>query len=427
MRSFTDAQVAPVPAIPASGMLPPAETRWATEKREENVARRRWQNGSVFQRGKNWVARYREDVVAPDGTRRRRHRGMVLGAVNNLNKRQARRLLMQRLAGINQGTHKPEVMITFEQFVLEYWEPNVLSMLRHGTVRNYQQVIRTHLLAFFGQIPLPDIRRIDVQQFLAAKAKKLAPRTVLSLRNRLSKIFGDAQVWGYITDNPARGTKVPSLEDTRERLALTAQQVCALLRELVEPYRTMVLLAVLSGLRRGEIFGLRWKYVDFESGVITVAESNYLGQSGPPKTRASRRVVYVDQTVLDALRGVRPEDYQPDGLVFPSAQGTALNPSNVWNRVLAPACDRAGIPRINWHNFRYTYATLAAATGESIKAVQAQLGHTDSKLTLSVYTQPMPEQQRQVATKVAGVLNKVLFPNVPTSALAEMRAGNAVN
>jgi integrase len=131
--------------------------------------------------------------------------------------------------------------------------------------------------------------------------------------------------------------------------------------------------------------------------------------------------------VLQAFVSLRPKDYQGDGLVFPSEQGTALNPSNVWNRVLVPACERAGIPPVNWQNFRYTYSTWAAATGESIKAVQAQMGHNDPKLTLSVYTQPMPEQQRQVAMKVAGVLHKVLFPDVPMSAIVGAGAGNAVN
>jgi integrase len=79
-------------------------------------------------------------------------------------------------------------------------------------------------------------------------------------------------------------------------------------------------------------------------------------------------------------------------------------PQNVRNRVLYPPCDRTGIPRVGWHTFRYTCATWANPTGESIKALQSQLGHTDSRLTLSVYTQPVPEAQRQLASKIAGVL-----------------------
>src|SRR5712692_6462693 len=112
----------------------------------------------------------------------------------------------------------------------------------------------------------------------------------------------------------------------------------------------------------------------------------------------------VDMPAIEALLRVRPTGANPENLVFCTDRGTALNPNNVRNRVLVSACKRAKIPQVSWHNFRYTYATWADPSGESIKALQAQLGHTDSRLTLSVYTQPMPEAQRRVAAKVAGIL-----------------------
>lgn len=365
-----------------------------------------------------WVGRYREDVLAEDGSRLRRQRSVVLGPVRELSKREVQRQLSERLAAVNQGRHKPELMMEFGRFVLERWEPNILPTLRFSTVRNYQHLVRRHLLPFFGRMRLPEVGPADVQMFLAEKSKRFAPKTVLSLRNLLSKIFGTAQRWGYLQANPARGTQVPALVDTRERLALAPQQVRALLGELTEPYKTMVLLAVLSGLRRGEIFGLRWKRVDFAEASILVAESSYEGHLAPPKTRASRRKVFVDALVLDALRRLRPSNTQPDDFVFRSARGTPLNPNNIRNRVLHPACKRGGIPLVGWHTFRYTYSTWANPTGESIKALQAQLGHTDSRLTLSVYTQPMPEAQRQLASKI----KRVLLPIAPEMTVKEERA-----
>lgn len=173
----------------------------------------------------------------------------------------------------------------------------------------------------------------------------------------------------------------------------------------------MALVAVLSSLRRGELFGLRWKGVNFAEGSILVCESNYHGQQSQPKTRASRRIVFVDGIVLDALRKIQPEVCDLNGYVFSSGRGTALNPENVRNRVLYPACERAGISRVGRHSFRYTYSMWADPTGESIKALQNQLGHTDAKLTLSVYTQPMPEAQRKLASKIA----MVLLPLAPKS------------
>jgi len=409
-------------SIRVSDRMRAAEARRATGS-EESVARPRWQGGWLFERGKKnpmWVGRFREDFIADDGSRRRRQRSIVLGSVREMGKREASRRLSGRLAEINQGKQKPEMMILFERFVLERFEPNIYPALRRSTGNNYRWVIRAYLLPALGKLALPEIGTADVQVLLSSLSKKIAPRTVLSVRNRLRRIFGVAKSWGYIASNPADEVQLPALCDVREKVVLTPEQMRRLLAEMPEPYRTMVLVAVLSGLRRGELFGLRWKSVDFSGGSILVCESNYQGHQSEPKPRASRRIVFVDSVVLDALRHIQPEVATADAFVFSSGCGTVLNPENVRNRVLYPACDRAGIPRVGWHSFRYTYATWANPTGESIKALQSQLGHTDAKLTLSVYTQPMPEAQRKMASKIAAVL-------LPVAPKSESNEGMAVD
>jgi integrase len=406
-------------------ILAPAEARRATEK-GNFVARPRWQGGWLFKRGKKdpvWVFRFREDAIAENGLRIRRQRSVVLGRIREISKRQALRIAAERLGAINQGRHKPELMSSFERFALDRWEMNIIPMLRFSTARNYRNIIRVHLIPFFGQMRLSEIGSADVQMFLAEKAKHYAPKTVLTMRNLLSKIFGTAQKWAYLQTNPAQGTQVPAQVSTRERLTLTPEQVRALFEELEEMYRTMVLLALLSGLRRGEIFGLRWKCVDFQEVSIIVREANYEGHAAAPKTKASCRKVFVDSAVMDALTRLRPPLHQPDDLVFRTDRGTALNPNNVLNRVIHPACKRAGIPVVSWHNFRYTFSTWANPTGESIKALQTQLGHTDARLTLDVYTQPMPEAQKLLAGKVA----RVLLPVAPKLEIPDLKIGGLIN
>jgi len=406
-------------------ILPLAEARRATEK-GNFVARPRWQGGWLFKRGKKdpvWVFRFREDAIAENGLRIRRQRSVVLGRIREISKRQALRMAAERLGAINQGRHKPELMSCFERFVLDRWEMNIIPMLRFSTARNYRNIIRVHLIPFFGQMRFSEIGPADVQMFLAEKAKRYAPKTVLTMRNLLSKIFGTAQKWAYLQTNPAQGTQVPSQVAMRERLTLTPEQVRALFEELEEMYKTMVLLAVLSGLRRGEIFGLRWKCIDFQERSIIVREANYEGRTAAPKTRASCRKVFVDSAVMDALAHLRPSLHQPDDLVFHTDRGTALNPNNVLNRVVHPACKRAGIPVVSWHNFRYTFSTWANPTGESIKALQTQLGHTDARLTLDVYTQPMPEAQKLLADKVA----RVLLPVAPKLIAANQNKEGLIN
>src|SRR6266849_912939 len=135
----------------AHGILATAEARRATEK-GNSVARPRWQRGWLFKRGKRnpvWIGRFREDALSDDGSRIRRKRSVVLGLVRELSKREAYRKLCDRLALINQGRHKPELLATFERFVLDRWEPNILPMLRFSTARNYRHLVRRHLLPFF--------------------------------------------------------------------------------------------------------------------------------------------------------------------------------------------------------------------------------------------------------------------------------------
>lgn len=130
-------------------------------------------------------------------------------------------------------------------------------------------------------------------------------------------------------------------------------------------------------------------------------ETVYQGHSSQPKTRASNRKVFVGPLVMQALARLKPHDSAPDDFVFPSDNKTPLSPNNVRNRILIAACKRAGIPTVGWHTFRYTYSTRANPSGESIKALQNQLGHVDSKITLGVYVQPILEAQRQIACQSA--------------------------
>ena len=94
----------------------------------------------------------------------------------------------------------------------------------------------------------------------------------------------------------------------------------------------------------------------------------------------------------------------PEELVFQTPAGTPLNSKNLYNRELAPACDQIGQPRISWHSFRHTHATLLHANGESLKTAQALLGHSDMETTLNTYTHTVPDSQRKAVERVGGVL-----------------------
>jgi integrase len=142
--------------------------------------------------------------------------------------------------------------------------------------------------------------------------------------------------------------------------------------------------AVLTGMRIGEILALRWNRPDFLRGHIEVSETYSNGKFGTPKTRSSRRVIPMSSALRGAFETHRADCIRtmPQDLVFCTAKGTPLSPKNLYNRVLAPACDSAKLPRVSWHSFRHGNATLLGEVGESIKTAQAILGHSDIETTL---------------------------------------------
>jgi integrase len=158
-------------------------------------------------------------------------------------------------------------------------------------------------------------------------------------------------------------------------------------------------------MRIGEILALRWKRVDLLRGTLEIAETYSDGQFGSPKTRSSNRTIPISGSLSKVLQAHRAAvRTATDDLVFCTPKGTPLSPQNLYNRALAPACDRIKQPRISWHSFRHTHATLLGEVGESLKTAQALLGHSDLQTTLNTYMHVIPESQRRAVDRVAGIL-----------------------
>lgn len=378
------------------------------------MARRRYQQGCLFIRGKKrkvWVLRYREDVMLPDGQIARVNRSLVLGSLAEIpNRRVAQRVVESQLRPINLGVYRPKTTLTFGEFVETQWNPNMFPTFKLSTRRGYFYQLRKYLIPFFGDYNLAEINRQMIQGFVAQMGKQLAPKTVCLAKNLLSKIFSTAIEWGYLEQNPASGVRLPALIVQRERKALSPEDVRKLVGTLPEPCKSMVLIAVLTGLRRGELFALRWSAVDFERKSVRVRESVYEGQFTTPKTRSSVRTIAMGEALEKVFRMLCPSNAAPNDLVFVSQKKTPLRPENVLKRIIYPACERIGLPKIGWHNLRHTSATLLHQH-EPLRVTQAILGHSDLQTTLG-YTHVLPGWQRDAMKRLE---NEILFPNVPKS------------
>jgi len=388
---------------------------------KESMARPRYQDGSLFIRGKRikvWAARWREDVIREDGTLHRTQPTVVLGALSELSRREARSLLQRRVSEINQGRHRARPMMTFEKFSIEHWEAGALLALKPSSSRIYKFNLDSYIIPAIGAHRLCDVNRATIQQLLISmRSKGYAGSTLHSIRVTVAKVLQTAVDNGFLERNPAHGIKIGERESTKQRAILEPPLVKQLLAELSEPCRVIVLTAVLTGLRIGEILALRWSRLDFVHRSIEVSETYSDGKFGSPKTRSSRRVIPMSQTLCEALKTHRASciNSGPQDLVYSTTKGTPLSPKNLYNRALAPACDKLNLPRVSWHSFRHGNATLLGEVGESVKTAQAILGHSDIETTLNTYMHAIPDSQRRAVERVAGVL----FPDVPKLAEAE--------
>lgn len=193
-------------------------------------------------------------------------------------------------------------------------------MLKLSTQRKYLSTIKIHLLPAFGSIQLCGIGALDLQRFVLAKMQAgLGWESCDLLRNLTSKVFKVAKAWNfYAGDNPAAAVMLPEKKPVREKHILNHAQIRALLDMLREPSRTMVLLGLLTGMRIGEILGLRWQDVDPVACQLRIRQTIYRGAINTPKTKASWRILPLPRVIVRALIAMRPDPAQcaEETLVF---------------------------------------------------------------------------------------------------------------
>jgi integrase len=169
--------------------------------------------------------------------------------------------------------------------------------------------------------------------------------------------------------------------------------------------RTIVGLAVLAGLRRGELFALRWRDVDEGVGTLTVREAVYDGTFSTPKTEAGVRQIPLSSTALALVaRWRQGGTVDPNQLMFSTRSGMPIMPNNVLRRAIFPTCARLNLPRATWLTFRRTYSSWSHEKGVPGKVIAQLMGHANVDTTLNVYTQVLDGSLRAAADKVGSEL-----------------------
>jgi len=271
------------------------------------------------------------------------------------------------------------------------WADEWLSTIRTLEPRTqawYEGMLIRHVLPTFGQLPIGVIQQVHVRQFVTElSASGAGPRTVKGAYTTARQVFATAVGSGAIRSNPCDGVKLPRIVE-RDKLFLTADQVATLEAALPDQYALLVVFAAYTGLRAGELGGLRVGRLDLLRGKVEVAETLIEVRGhlsfGPTKNH-ERRTVGVPRFLCDRL-GEHLAGRSSDQLVFTAPEGGPLRHSAFYRRVFKPAVIRAGLdPALRFHDLRHTTAALLIAEGAHPRAIMERLGHSSIEITMNVY------------------------------------------
>jgi integrase len=309
---------------------------------------------------------------------------------------------------INSCVAAPLRDVTLDEVIAHYKEIELADSNRNTTRTKevYRYQLEKVVSPKWGALRLSQVRPVAVERWLNEIPG--APGTRYKTKGVMSVLFQHAMRYEWTTTNPIRLVRQSALPE-QEEIVLEAFEIAILLSELRDPFQTLILLASVTGLRRGELFGLKWNDLSFADREIRINRSVVDQVVGLPKTLASRRPVPMSSALADALANWRRQTSFPkqDDWVFasPRAAGArAYWPDAVLKRHVYPAAERAGITkRIGWHSFRRTLATLLQSSGASVKTTQELLRHASPGITMGIYAKAVTADKRQAQDTIAAM------------------------
>lgn len=316
-----------------------------------------------------------------------------------------------------------------ERWLQDYAKP----ALRVKSYDKYEGCLRCYVKPHLGNIQMGKLKSPDVQRLLnrlqsegGSEGKGISTSTVKATRRYLSMALEQAVKAGLLTKNVVKDTVAPKLVK-REIHPLTKEQAIALSAVAKDkgqiPY-IVILLALSTGMRLGEIFGLQWDCVDLERGIVFIRRSLITGRKlvvgqwlQEPKTQKSKRQIPLPPEVAEELRKYKVwqeeqieqlgDKYEDNTFVIANMFGRPVDTSNFTTRYFKAMLAEAGIDRsIKFHDLRHTHATLLLLEGINPKIVQERLGHSTVTMTLDTYSHLLPDMQDTAVKALEGLFRE---------------------
>ncbi len=344
-----------------------------------------------------WEGRYWQD-----GRRR---------SVYGRTKRDAQEKLRVALINADHGVKNVAARVTVGEWLDEWLSTAVETRCRPRTVESYRETVQRYISPAIGRKPLARLEAEDVARMLGGLSERgdLSSTTVRYAYSVLRIALGRALKRGRVLRNVATLVDPPA-KARRELRPLSAEDARAFLEATADDrLGPLYALAIATGLRQGELLGLRWRDVDLERRSLAVRHTLQRGTRvvAEPKTERARRTLRLGEHAAGVLREQRRRQgsIDPDAFVFATSTGRPLDSRNV-TKDLQSALARAGLPRQRFHDLRHAYATLMIEAGEELSVVSRALGHADLSTTADVYAHITPAILERAAARMDDILKR---------------------
>lgn len=341
-------------------------------------------------------------------------------------KSQATVRMTELLRQMDTGAYVEPVKMTVGDYLKRWLQEYVRPNLRPKTITTYERAVE-HISTRIGHLPLQSLRPLDIQTYYrqcleGTNGGKLSPTTVNQHHRVLHVAMETAVEWGLVARNVIDAVKAPKARK-RTGTVWTNEELARFL-EYVSGHRLYALYALVAttGLRRGEVCGLRRQDVNLDNLTIRVQQTIVVDRSGHyviqevPKTEESEATLSISPAVAEVLRDHLRQQakerlqlgplYQDNGFLFAQVNGKHLRPDQLTSRDFPNLCKKAGVPRIRFHDLRHTYATKLLNDRIPPQVVQKRMRHTRGSTTIDLYGHVLRDVEREAAAATDDILPK---------------------
>jgi integrase len=318
------------------------------------------------------------------------------------------------IAKIDGGLTFEATQLTIERY-FEMWLNGKELSRRYGTVDNYRKIINSYILPKMGQMRLQELSPIHIKQLYSLlKEEGKSPRSVQAVHVVLHCALKQAVREGLLGRNPVDAVDRPRVEQAELQILNEEQARQFLIAASGSPFETVFYLALTTGMRKGELLGLKWSDVDWEKGTLHIQRQlQQVGWGGstlvPPKTKSGRRKIKLGQGTLAQLEAHRERQellkaaagnrWQENDLIFTTRIGTFADQSKL-SREFKQLLKKAGLPSIRFHDLRHTSISFLLEMGLPVNTVQHRAGHSRASVTVDIYGHSMVGTQNQAAERI---------------------------